>query len=96
MVYYLNPSNGSKNFNLAVNMKNAKENYLVWAIPVACFVVIAAAIAFLKPAMFMDKDEKGNVIGVNKIKAFVAALVAAGAGLAFVHFGLPEAAPSSS
>lgn len=91
MVYYLNPSNG--NYNLAVNMKNAKENYLVWAIPVAAFFVVFALIMVAKPAMFCDKDEKGNVICVNKLKAFVAALLlGGGAGLAVVQFGLPEAA----
>ena len=90
MVYYLNPSNG--NYNLAINMKNAQENYLVWAIPAAAFFVIFGLIMVVKPSMFCDKDEKGNVIGVNKVKAFIAALFAAGAGLAFVHFGIPEPA----
>lgn len=95
MVYYLNPVNG--NYNLAVNMKNAQANYLVWAIPAAAFFVILALIMVAKPAMFCDKDEKGNVVCVNKIKAVVAALLGACAGLAFVHFGLPEpaAAPAS-
>ena len=95
MVYYLNP-NGGKNFNLAVNMKNAKENYLVWAIPLAAFFVVLALIMVAKPAMFCDKDEKGNVGCVNKIKAVLASLLAAVAGLAVVHFGLPEpSAPSA-
>jgi hypothetical protein len=94
MVYYLNPNNG--NYNLAVNMQNAKENYLVWAIPAAAFFVVLALIMVAKPAMFCDKDEKGNVVCVNKLKAFVAALVGAGAGLAFVQFGLPESAAPAS
>ena len=90
MVYYLKPTN--KDYGLAINMANAKANYLVWAIPLALFVVVVAAIMYLKPSMFVDKDEKGNVTGVNKLKTLVAGLVAVGAGLAAVHFGLPEAA----
>ena len=94
MVYYLKPAN--KDYGLAINMANAKANYLVWAIPLALFVVVVAAILYLKPAMFVDKDEKGNVTGVNKLKTLVAGLVAVAAGLAVVHFGLPEAAEAAA
>lgn len=87
MVYYLTPNT----HRLNVSMESVKSDYRVAGIPAAFFFVIIAAIYFMKPKMFCDVDATGKVVCVNKLKTFVAGLLAAAAGLAVVKYGIPDA-----
>lgn len=86
MVYYLTPQKPS--YGLELSMESAKANYLVWAVPLAFFIVFIALCMVAKPAMLSNKDDSGKVIGLNYPKVIAGAVVMAAIGVAVVKFAL--------
>lgn len=89
MVYYLTPNN----YGLEVSMKSAQTDYRVVGVPALFFLLTVALIYASKPSFCCDTV--ANKPEVNKVKTFMAGLVAAAVGVAVVKYGIKEEAVSA-